>query len=393
MSNNIKRKSFIVLFLTLFISIFAYRNVYAESFTRELETKTNVSVNYTWTIRFNRDVDKNTVNNETIKVTDSSGSRVAVNLTTSGRFVKVSPVRAYKYSKTYDINVENLKSVSAENLSNKAHMKFVVQSDPAKTIKTINNISAEVSKGQAYTLPSTVQAIFGDGSTKSVPVKWNASSANTSTVGAHTYLGTVVGYSGSVKLTLNVKSNGPIICLDPGHGGSDPGAVGPNGIREKDVALKVALKVGNILKQRGINVVYTRTTDKRLGPTELTDLQKRCEISNGANAKYTISIHCNSFDVPSANGIETFYYKGGSREGQRLAEAIQRHLIEDIGLTNRGTKDGSDLYVINHTNSASVLTELGFISNPREENILNSDSYQNRYANAIAKGIFEALGM
>ncbi|GAA0744049.1 N-acetylmuramoyl-L-alanine amidase [Clostridium oceanicum] len=392
MNNNIKKKSFIVLFLMLFMCIFSYNTVNAEAVTKDLGIKTNVSANYSWTVRFNRNVEKSTVNNKTIKVKDSLGKEVAVNLVSDGKTVKISPIKPYKYKEAYDINVENVKCVCGEDLSQKVHMRFIVKEDPSKEIKSINNINITVDKGQAYKLPTTVKAVFKDGSVKSVPVSWNPKNADTSTAGLHIYLGTVLGYSSKVKLNLNVKTNKPVICIDPGHGGSDSGAVGPNGIREKDITLKVGLKVGNILKQRGINVVYTRTTDKRLGPTETADLQKRCDITNNANAKYMISIHCNSFDASSAHGTETFY-KPGDREGQRLAAAIQRHIVEDLGTYNRGIKDGSWLYIARHTSSTTVLTELGFISNPREENMLKSDSYQNRYANAIAKGVFEVLGM
>ncbi|WP_343762906.1 N-acetylmuramoyl-L-alanine amidase [Clostridium oceanicum] len=324
-STTVEKKSFVILFLTLFMSIFLYKSVYADSVTKELGVKTNVDNNYTWTITFNKDADKNTVNNDNIKVTDSLGNKVAVNLVTNEKTVKVTPVNFYKYSETYDINVENVKDLNGNSLLQKAHMSFIVKEEPQK------------------------------------------------------------------------PNPGVTICIDPGHGGRDPGAIGYSGVKEKDVTLKVGLKLGNILKQRGINVIYTRDTDIDLAPKTSSfnvsaDLQKRCDISNAANAKYTISIHANSFSASSANGTETYYYEG-SVEGKKLAEAVQKHIVEDLGTTNRGIKDGSWLYIAKHTTSATILTELGFLSNPEDERKLNSDSYQNKYANAIAKGVFEVLGM
>ena len=396
LSSNIRKKSFITLLLMLFMCIFSYKTVYAQSITKDLEVKTNISADHSWHVRFNRNVDKSTVNNKNIKVTDSSGEDIAVKLAADGKIVTVIPINDYRYGGTYDINVENVKSISGEDLSKKVHMKFKVEEDLSKQIKTINDINVTVNNGQAYILPSEVQAIFKDGSKKSVQVTWNSKSVDTSTVGSYTYEGRVSGYNKVVNLTLNIKAKpnkGVTICIDPGHGGSDPGATGVTGVKEKDVTLNVGLKLGKILKQRGINVVYTRTTDKRLAPTETTDLQERCNISNNAKAKYTISIHNNSFDKHSVNGTETYYFPGSS-EGQKLAKAVQKHIIEDLGSNDRHARcDRPKLYVLKYTNSATILTELGFLSNPEEERKLNTDSYQNKYANAIAKGVFDVLDM
>ncbi|GAA0744970.1 N-acetylmuramoyl-L-alanine amidase [Clostridium oceanicum] len=400
LSNNIRKKSFVVLFLMLFMCIFSYKTVYAQSITKDLGVKTNVDVDHSWDVRFNRNVDESKVNKENIKVTDSLGKEVEVKLATQGKIVKITPVNHYKYGETYNINVQNVKSTDKEELSQSVHMKFTVKEDTSKDIKTINDINKTVYKDDKYTLPKTVQVVLNDGSKKSVQVTWNSKSVDTSTVRTHVYSGTVSGYNGKVKLILSVKARSKkavTICIDPGHGGRDSGAIGYSGTKEKDINLAVAKKLGNTLEERGINVVYTRKSDIDLIP-EITpyddapDLRKRCDISNECKAKYTISIHCNSYGDHDVNGTETFYFPG-SVEGQKLRRAVQKHIVEDLGNVYRVKYDGSHLYIIKHTKYPTILTELGFLSNPEEEKKLNTHSYQTKYANAIAKGVFDVLNM
>lgn len=181
------------------------------------------------------------------------------------------------------------------------------------------------------------------------------------------------------------------IVLDPGHGmGDDVGASG-NGLQEDDITLSVALKTGKILQNNGINVVYTRTTDMRSVPMSVVDsLQKRCDISNNANADYFICIHTNSFTSSSANGTETLYYPS-SEKGKQMASSIQNSIVNEVGTYNRGLKDGSWLYVVQNTNATAVLTELGFLTNPDDASKLASDAYRQKFAQAIADGILQCL--
>ncbi|EPY6471938.1 N-acetylmuramoyl-L-alanine amidase [Clostridium sporogenes] len=175
------------------------------------------------------------------------------------------------------------------------------------------------------------------------------------------------------------------IVIDAGHGGYDSGAVGPNGIKEKDVTLKVALKLGKILEDNGIRVIYTRTSDNVSWPSnESQDLEARVAISNSNNTDLYVSIHANSFNG-AAHGTETYYYDG-SVKGKEAAEAVQKELINSIGLYDRGVKTAG-YYVLRNTISPSILVELGFIDNRNEEILLNSDWFQQKCAEAIAKGI------
>lgn len=175
------------------------------------------------------------------------------------------------------------------------------------------------------------------------------------------------------------------IVIDPGHGGKDPGAVGPSGIKEANVNLQVALKVADKLQRAGLSVKLTRTTDV------FVDLQPRCGIANSWGADYFVSIHCNSAGTPQAYGTETYCYKFGGK-GEILAKAIQAELIAATGRANRGVKE-ANFYVLRETNMPAVLTELAFVSNPEEERLLASVAYQEKCALAIAKGIGKFIGV
>ncbi|KAJ51030.1 N-acetylmuramoyl-L-alanine amidase [Clostridium tetanomorphum] len=204
----------------------------------------------------------------------------------------------------------------------------------------------------------------------------------------------VLGGTGVISNVLVQKIiNGGIIrvCLDPGHGGYDSGAVGSTGVMEKNITLAIALKTGKILKEKGIEIVYTRTSDSVSWPANVAqDLQKRCYIANNANVDYFVSIHTNSASASSANGAETYYYTYESGAGKSLAQSIQQSIINATGLTNRGIKT-ANFYVLKNTIAPAVLVETGFISNVNEEKLLNSNSFQDKMAQAIANGIMNFI--
>ena len=187
---------------------------------------------------------------------------------------------------------------------------------------------------------------------------------------------------------------GHTIVLDPGHGGSDSGAVGPSGAREKDVALQVAQKVQRLLEGAGAHVVMTRTTDRDVYGANASsgqELQARVDVGNYApGADLFLSIHCNAFSNPEANGTETYSYYGAA-EGGRLAALLQEELVRAGGLRNRGAKE-ANFYVLKHSNMPASLVELAFISNEREEALLTSAEFQDKMAFAIAKGLSRFFG-
>lgn len=182
---------------------------------------------------------------------------------------------------------------------------------------------------------------------------------------------------------------GKTIVVDAGHGGSDSGAVGPTGVMEKTVTLSVAKKVQNLLTRSGARVVMTRSRDVDVYAPNATgkqELQARCDVANrDSRTALFLSIHCNAFSNPAANGMET-YYSAGSAKGRQFATLLNQELAKAGGLFNRGVKT-ANYYVLRHTSMPASLVELAFVTNYREEKLLNSDAYQNKLAAAIVRGI------
>ena len=185
-------------------------------------------------------------------------------------------------------------------------------------------------------------------------------------------------------------SESKLSTLDPGHGGKDPGAIGPTGVQEKDVNLAVAKKVACLL-QPVMGVSLTRDTDKALGDTISADLSARANMVNQGGADVFVSIHCNSADASSAHGTETHSYPN-SVDGKLLAQKLQSRLVAAFGLTDRGCKE-SNFAVLRQTYMPAALVELAFISNPTEEALLESEEFQNKAAQAIAQGVCDFLGV
>jgi N-acetylmuramoyl-L-alanine amidase len=181
------------------------------------------------------------------------------------------------------------------------------------------------------------------------------------------------------------------VCLDPGHGGYDPGAVGPGGLKEKDVTLSVALRAGFYLQESGAEVFFTRASDRVSWLPEVgRDLAARVEIANRGQADLYLSIHCNSAPTPEAGGIETYSFRQTGKAAE-VARLIQAELVKSLGLADRGTKTAG-FYVLRHTAMPAVLTELAFISNPREEKLLSDPGFQERAAFAIARAVATGYG-
>lgn len=170
-----------------------------------------------------------------------------------------------------------------------------------------------------------------------------------------------------------------LIYIDPGHGGSDPGAVG-GGYRESELALAISKKLSETLEANGIKTVLTRTSD-----TDVT-LASRCTAANNANADGFVSIHLNANGGTPGTGAETLVYSTGTR-GYELATAVQSNLINDTGAVNRGVKLRPGLYVLRATRMPAVLVETGFINNEADRGRLIEPGYQATLAAAIAKGI------
>lgn len=172
------------------------------------------------------------------------------------------------------------------------------------------------------------------------------------------------------------------ICIDAGHGFNrltgkgDKGAVNGD-LWECTSTLAVAKILKDKIKAAGHDVIMTRETD------DFITLGERCRISNQANCELFISIHCNSAENKTAQGIETWKCVNSDNP---YAVSIQKRLIEATGAKNRGVKDGT-FYVLKNTRCKAVLVEIGFISHEEEKNLLFETSYQNKIAEAIVQAI------
>ncbi len=187
------------------------------------------------------------------------------------------------------------------------------------------------------------------------------------------------------------------IAIDPGHGGNDAGAIGPTGVMEKTVTLKVALELRRLLEAEGAEVIMTRETDRTVSEkgakaSDIEELGARCDVGNRAGADIFISIHADSFTRPEARGTTGYYYgKSTSGRGQKLADCIRRNLVEQLGTPSRGTQP-CNFYVVKNTDMPATLIELGFISNKEEEQLLDSKEGVEKAAQGILDGIEDYFG-
>ena len=186
------------------------------------------------------------------------------------------------------------------------------------------------------------------------------------------------------------------IVLDPGHGGSDSGAIGPTGVMEKSITLRVANELRRLLVQEGATVYMTRTTDREVSPkraraTDIEELQARCDVANQKDADIFISIHMDSFTSDAAKGTTGYYYSLGNKRSRLLADKIRSGVIDQLGTQSRGTQS-SNFYVVKHTDMPATLIELAFISNKGEEKLLNSEDGVKKAAQGIADGIADYFG-
>ena len=194
----------------------------------------------------------------------------------------------------------------------------------------------------------------------------------------------------AVSSVLAKENN--IIVLDAGHGGEDGGAIGYNGIIEKNLNLDITLKTAVFVEFFGYDSKLTRTTDtmtcdKGLGSLrekKVSDIKNRLKAIDDSGALCSVSIHQNIFGG-SAIGAQVFYGKNNS-ESKVLAEAIQNGIVSMIQPENyRQIKQATDdIYILYHAKSPVVLVECGFISNKSEAEMLSDNDYQNKMAFAIA---------
>nr|WP_300832588.1 N-acetylmuramoyl-L-alanine amidase [uncultured Acetatifactor sp.] len=186
------------------------------------------------------------------------------------------------------------------------------------------------------------------------------------------------------------------VVIDAGHGGDDPGKVGINGANEKDVNLEIARLVKQYLEMSDVEVVMTRESDEGLNDADapnkkVQDMKRRIALIEEEAPALTVSIHQNSYPEEYVHGAQVFYYTG-SAQGQRLAEGIQRRLVESADPENkRQVKANDSYYLLKKTGVPIVIVECGFLSNSAEAEKLCTPEYQDRVAWAIHMGILQYL--
>ncbi|HSW61123.1 MAG TPA: N-acetylmuramoyl-L-alanine amidase [bacterium] len=191
-----------------------------------------------------------------------------------------------------------------------------------------------------------------------------------------------------IPLSLFATLSGKKICVDPGHGGSDPGATGVNGSalpNEADMVLDVDLRLQSMLTGDAATVVMTRTDDVAVS------LENRVAIANDNSVTIFVSTHLNSFSDPAANGTETYAYQSGG-SSQTLATKIQSELIDHLGRYNRGVKYAG-YYVIKNTTMPAALSEGMFVSNSTEFNLISQASTRQEHALGVYHAICSYFGV
>jgi N-acetylmuramoyl-L-alanine amidase len=188
----------------------------------------------------------------------------------------------------------------------------------------------------------------------------------------------------------------PVVVLDSGHGGMDPGKIGIDGSLEKDINLQIAKRLKRYLEASGVEVVMTREDDRGLyeesdSKKKMADMRNRCAKIAKAEPDLVVSIHQNSYHQEPISGGQVFYYKTSER-GKRLAEILQRRFDYVLGEQNtRQAKPNGNYYLLLHVKQPIVIVECGFLSNRAEAAALNSEAYQDRLAWTIHMGVMEFL--
>ena len=230
----------------------------------------------------------------------------------------------------------------------------LMQGDDVKAVQNkLNSLGYNCGTADGYYGNATKSAVISFQSAKGLtadgevgPATWSALFNSSSSSGG----GTLPG--GSIK-----------VFIDAGHGGSDPGAVG-NGLKEKDIVLSIATKLGALLNGRGISIKYSRTTDTYLS------LEERARLANAWGADLFVSIHANSA-TSSVRGTECYTHPTANTATKTLSGNVSRAIANKFGISNRGHKE-ANFAVLRLSNMPSILVETAFISNSSDANLLNT---------------------
>lgn len=189
--------------------------------------------------------------------------------------------------------------------------------------------------------------------------------------------------SGRMAPLPRIPNGRAVVIVDPGHGGSDPGAIGINDLQEKGIVLAISQQVATLLEQQGVQAILTRTDDRDV------ELEPRVQMAEQANATLFVSIHANSLsmDRPDVNGVETYYYSSG----EQLAEVVQSSIIQNLNVNDRGVRQAR-FYVLRRTTMPAILVEVGYVTGSEDAANLSDANFRNRMAQAIVRGVLQYLG-
>ena len=203
----------------------------------------------------------------------------------------------------------------------------------------------------------------------------------------------------SIVTIVTTKADSPALAysvvIDPGHGGIDDGCIGKKTkITEKQLNLEVSLKIKKVLEKNNIRCILTRKNDGGLYKEfnrgyKKEDMQKRKEIIEQANPSLVISVHMNSFTSSKQRGAQVFYGENNPLS-EKASKCIQAFLATDLEESNKSAAV-ADYYILKCTNHPTVLIECGYLSNETDEKLLQEDSYQEKIAMAVYKGIIAFL--
>ena len=194
-------------------------------------------------------------------------------------------------------------------------------------------------------------------------------------------------------------SKPPLVIIDAGHGGEDGGAVGVNGVYEKNLNLAMANELASLLRGAGVEVILTRTEDRLLygdgedvpGERKKNDLKNRLAVAEENPEAIFVSIHMNTFSVAKYSGLQVYY--ADTEGSQALASAIQNSVRRDVQPQNHRVPHAasSSIYLLYHAVGTSVLVECGFLSNPEECVLLSQKDYQSRLCFSIFCGMMKYM--
>ncbi len=207
--------------------------------------------------------------------------------------------------------------------------------------------------------------------------------------------------NGALPVSLTgIENETPVIVIDAGHGGIDGGCTSAEGVPEKGINLDILLKLRDMLEVNGFEVKVTRDTDRSIhdeavqgiAAQKSSDMDNRLAIFNERDNAVCISIHQNQFTDPKYSGAQMFY-SGSNSTSEALARAIQGKFREFLQPDNEREIKlcGKELFLCYYSNNPTVMAECGFLSNPDEAALLNTDEYRSKVAFTLFSGINDYL--